>query len=99
MKAGAYDYIVKAVRPRRPLHADPARAEHRSLRSENLRLKSTLEAATAPPPLVGVSPAMKHVLDLVASVAATEATVLVTGESGTGKELVATPSTPARPAG
>jgi DNA-binding NtrC family response regulator len=64
-------------------------AEHRSLRAENLRLKKSLETAAAPPPLLGTSAAMGHVLDLVATVSASDSTVLITGESGTGKEVVA----------
>ena len=54
-----------------------------------MRLKQRLETAAAPPPIVGTSAAMKHVLELVETVSATDATVLVSGESGTGKELVA----------
>jgi DNA-binding NtrC family response regulator len=89
MKAGAYDYIVKPFDPDELSLLVQRAAEHRSLRSENVRLKTRLDAATAPPPLVGTSPAMKRALELVSTVATTDATVLVTGESGTGKELVA----------
>jgi DNA-binding NtrC family response regulator len=89
MKAGAYDYIVKPFDPDELSVLIRRAGDHRSLKAENLRLKKNLEVVTAPPPLIGCSSAMRHVLDLVASVAATDATVLVTGESGTGKELVA----------
>ncbi len=89
MKAGAYDYIVKPFHPDELSLLVRRAAEHRSLRSENARLKHSLETATAPPPIVGTSPAMKRILELVTTVAGSDATVLVTGESGTGKELVA----------
>jgi DNA-binding NtrC family response regulator len=89
MKAGAYDYIVKPFDPEDLSHLIRRAGEHRSLRAENVRLKETLESAATPPPLLGDSAAMKRVLDLVATVSASDATVLITGESGTGKELVA----------
>ncbi|HEY5658277.1 MAG TPA: sigma 54-interacting transcriptional regulator, partial [Myxococcota bacterium] len=44
---------------------------------------------TDPPPLAGRSPALQHVLALIARAARSRATVLVSGETGTGKELVA----------
>jgi DNA-binding NtrC family response regulator len=89
MKAGAYDYIVKPFDPDDLSMLVRRAAEHRSLRAENLRLRKSLETVAAPPPLLGTSAAMRHVLDLVATVAASDSTVLVTGESGTGKEVVA----------
>jgi DNA-binding NtrC family response regulator len=89
MKAGAYDYIIKPFDPDELSLLVQRAGEHRSLRAENLRLRQHLEQATAPPPMVGGSSAMRRVMELVATVAPTDATVLLVGESGTGKELVA----------
>jgi len=89
LKSGAYDYIVKPFDPDELSHLVTRAQEHRSLQSENIRLKQSLEAAASATPIVGVSPAMKRIQELIDSVAPTDATVLIQGESGTGKELVA----------
>jgi DNA-binding NtrC family response regulator len=89
MKAGAYDYIVKPFDPDDLSLLIKRAAEQRSLRSENLRLKHSLETVAGPPPFVGTSGAAKRILEWVATVGPAETTVLITGESGTGKELVA----------
>jgi DNA-binding NtrC family response regulator len=89
LKAGAYDYIAKPFDPEELSLIVKRATEHRSLRSENLRLKERLEAVSEPTPIVGVSQAIHHVLELVKAVAGTDATVLIEGESGTGKELAA----------
>jgi DNA-binding NtrC family response regulator len=89
MKAGAYDYIVKPFDPDDLSILIRRAGDHRSLRVENARLKQSLDSAASASPLLGTSPVMRRLLELVATVSASDATVLVTGESGTGKELVA----------
>jgi DNA-binding NtrC family response regulator len=89
LKAGAYDYISKPFDPEELSLLVRRAAEHRSIRSENVRLRERLEAEAAPTPIVGVSAAIRRVHDLIAAVAGTEATVLIKGESGTGKEMAA----------
>jgi two-component system, NtrC family, response regulator AtoC len=89
IKAGAYDYVSK------PLHLDELlltvrRAiEQRRLVRENQRFRQTLQERYHLGNIVGVSPRMLDVFKLIARVAPTRSTVLVTGESGTGKEVVA----------
>ena len=68
MKSGAYDYLVKPFDPDELSVLVERAREHRSLRDENLRLKASLDALGAPPPLVGSSAAMRHVLDMIATV-------------------------------
>jgi DNA-binding NtrC family response regulator len=89
LKAGAYDYITKPFDPDELSHLVRRAVEHRSLKSENARLKEQLASVAGPSPLVGVSGAMRRVQELIDAVAESDATVLVRGESGTGKELVA----------
>lgn len=89
LRIGAYDYLVK------PLDFDLlketlALAIERSRHSINNReLRRQLSDTPASSEIIGASPALKSMLEFIATVAPTEATVLITGESGTGKELVA----------
>ncbi len=88
IRAGAYDFLSKPVQLDLLAIALQRAAQHRALREEVRRLRSG--ALRAPDgELLGESPAMQRVHDLVARVADSESSVLITGESGTGKEVVA----------
>jgi len=88
VKLGAFDYISKDAHLVDDLRLTLARAvERRALRQENRALKRELQKGLES--LLGNSPRMKAVKKMVADVAATNSTILITGESGTGKELVA----------
>jgi len=89
LRLGAFDYITKPCRLAE-IEAILGRiAEKRELTYKTLALQSRVQAAEGPSVLVGSSPAMQQVHRLIATVAPTDATVLILGETGTGKELVA----------
>lgn len=89
LKSGAYDYLIK------PLDFDVLKMtierarEHVGLKVENEQLKERLGVGLDAAGIIGKSSAMKALMDMLAMVAPSEATVLITGESGTGKELIA----------
>ena len=89
LKNGAYDYVSKPFDPDDIAHTVRNALAFKRAQQENVRLRETVVAATAPKELVGQSDAMRRVLEAIETVGPTEATVLITGESGTGKELVA----------
>lgn len=89
LKRGAYDYICKPFDPDELVHLISNALEHRRTKQEVVRLRENLEEVFPGNQLIGQSPKMKHVHELIEMVAPTDATVLITGESGTGKELVA----------
>jgi two-component system response regulator HydG len=88
IRAGAYDFISKPVQLDVLGIAIDRAAQTRVLREE-VRLLRSNSARTDFDDLVGSSTAMRSVYDLVARVADSEASILVTGESGTGKEVIA----------
>lgn len=89
LKNGAYDYITKPFDPDELVHLVSNAIAHRSAEREVERLRENLEQVFPETSLIGTSAAMRRVVDLIHTVAPTDATVLITGESGTGKEVVA----------
>lgn len=90
MKRGADDYIAKGRLQIDELEMRIARAlRQQNLESENLSLRQQLNKKFGLENIIGESPAMKEVFEIVRQVAPTRATVLILGESGTGKELIA----------
>jgi DNA-binding NtrC family response regulator len=89
LRRGAFDYLVKPLRPEE-LPALVDRAVRRSaLEREVGRLRRELAGRTGTSPLRGATRPMQEVFKQIATVAMAEAPVLIRGESGTGKELVA----------
>jgi DNA-binding NtrC family response regulator len=88
-KNGAMDYITKPWSNDELLAQVAQAVESRRLRDENLHLKRALKQRFNFPNIVGKSEKVQVLLDLVAQVAPSRSTVLISGESGTGKELVA----------
>jgi two-component system, NtrC family, response regulator HydG len=89
LKNGAYDYITKPFDPDELVHLVSNAISHRAATREVVRLRENLEQIFPHTRLIGQSAPMKRVMELVETVAPTDATVLITGESGTGKEVVA----------
>ena len=89
MKRGAYDFLTKPVNLD---HLDILlkRAMHsRSVESENANLREQLDSRYGLENIIGNSPAMQQIFDIIQQAAPTQATILIQGPSGTGKELVA----------
>ncbi|WP_291319989.1 sigma-54 dependent transcriptional regulator [Desulfonatronospira sp.] len=89
MKQGAFDYLTK------PADIDELKSviqmalDYSRLLRDNTRPGKGFKGVQEKTPIIGQSPAMHRVMDLVHQVGPSEANVLIMGESGTGKELVA----------
>src|SRR5947199_6949400 len=88
IRLGALDYFEKGQEPDELYHRIDKALAGRALRRENENLRAQLRERYALPGVVAQSSAMQAVLDLVARVAPTDATVLIQGESGTGTEVI-----------
>jgi two-component system nitrogen regulation response regulator NtrX len=83
---GAYDFLEKPLDTDRVLLTARNASSHIQLQEENTRLKQSIESHYE---IVGESPAIRSLLQMIEKVGPTPARVLITGENGTGKELVA----------
>ncbi len=89
VRRGAFDYLSRPTTPEHILHALRRALAQRELRHENERLRDTLEERLDAGEPLSRDPRMRRNMEIVASVADTRASVLITGESGTGKSLLA----------
>ncbi|HZL13736.1 MAG TPA: sigma-54 dependent transcriptional regulator [Verrucomicrobiae bacterium] len=90
MKRGADDYIAKGRLQIDELEMRIARAlKQQNLETENVSLRQQLDSKFGLENIIGESPAMKEIFEVVQQVAPSRATVLLDGESGTGKEIFA----------
>jgi DNA-binding NtrC family response regulator len=89
IKQGAFDYLPKPFTMDQLLVVVERALRQRSLALENRSLREQLHETLVLDHVIGRSPAMRRVFDLVLKAARSDANILVTGESGTGKELIA----------
>jgi len=90
MKRGADDYIAKGRLQIDELEMRIARAlRGQNLETENVSLRKQLDSKFGLENIVGESPVMTEIFEIIQQVAPTRVTVLLTGESGTGKEVIA----------
>jgi two-component system, NtrC family, response regulator PilR len=89
LKLGAHDYLVKPFDVEELKIVIRNALEKQQLTQENLLFKAEFRTRHGLDRILGVSPAMAALFEMIRSVAGTTSTILITGESGTGKELVA----------
>ena len=86
IKKGAFDFIIKPIDLNRLLITTKNALDKKTLQ---LSTKVLTKKVSAKYQMIGKSPAIEHVRELINKVAPTDARVLITGENGTGKEVVA----------
>ena len=89
IKRGATDFVTKPFQFDELRHALETALEGRRLKSENAWLREQLQQRYSFEGIVGRSPAMEKLFQLLQSVAPSASTIMISGETGTGKEVVA----------
>jgi len=89
IREGAHDYIEKPFCPEKVELLIEKLVEHQDLIEENISLRQKIKDRFLFEGIIAKSPKMLKIIELVKTVAPTNATVLITGETGTGKEVVA----------
>ena len=89
IKAGAFDYLPKPCEPEELINAVARCAERHRLLQENAALRANRREVYQLDDIIGDSPRVRELRELIRTVAPSHATVLILGESGTGKELIA----------
>jgi DNA-binding NtrC family response regulator len=89
VRLGAADYLTKPVDKEKILFAVEKASERSKILKENLRLRTELFSRFKIDGIVGVSPRIRQIVDILRRVADSSSTIMIRGESGTGKELIA----------
>jgi DNA-binding NtrC family response regulator len=89
MREGAYEYLIKPFQMEEVILLLRRIQDRRDLVSENLALREKISDAATSRRIVGESPAINSIREMILKVGPSDAPVLIQGESGTGKELVA----------
>ena len=89
MKNGAFHYIIKPFKNEELVLLTRRAVENSRLNSENNLLRQELKKTFSLDSIIGKSPAMNGLFDVIKRVSSASANVLISGESGTGKEVIA----------
>jgi two-component system, NtrC family, response regulator PilR len=89
MNQGAYDYVPKPFENKELLQTISNALERKTLDKDKRAIDNELKESVHFGKIVGNSPRMQHIYEMIRQVARTRTSVLITGESGTGKELIA----------
>ncbi|MBN2385032.1 sigma-54-dependent Fis family transcriptional regulator [bacterium] len=89
LKLGAYDYILKPIEIIKLRNLVGNILSYHQLQRENVELRRQLSHTIKPEHILGTSPHVSKIRDIIGQIAQSQVTILIEGESGTGKELVA----------